>query len=200
MAVDTVRIFGAREKILAQLAGHRAAMDALAERLLGPLEDAASRLATALAAGNKVLAMGNGGSAADAQHFVAELVGRYVRERRALAAIALTTDSSILTAVGNDYGYDAVFQRQVEALARAGDVVVGISTSGQSTNVAAALRAARDRGCVTIALAGRTGGAVAQLADVALVVPVQETARIQEAHITIIHVLCELVEEALAGA
>jgi D-sedoheptulose 7-phosphate isomerase len=153
----------------------------------------------ALNAERKVLIMGNGGSAADAQHFAAELVGRFLLERRALPAIALTTDTSILTAVGNDYGFDEVFKRQVEALAAPGDVVVGISTSGCSNNVFHALTAANKIGCKTVGLLGRDGGNIAGIVSVNLTVPVQETPRIQEAHVTLIHILCDLVEQGLFG-
>jgi D-sedoheptulose 7-phosphate isomerase len=129
----------------------------------------------------------------------AEFVGRFLLERKALPAIALTTDTSILTAVGNDYGFDEVFKRQVEALARPGDVVIGISTSGHSNNVFHALTAANDMGCSTIGLLGREGGNIAGIVDVNLTVPVQETPRIQEAHLTIIHIICDLVERNLFG-
>jgi len=165
--------------------------DRLAETV-GLLEDA-------LGNGRKLLVMGNGGSAADAQHFAAEIVGRFRLERRGLPAIALTTDTSILTAVGNDYGFDAVFRRQVEALARPGDVVVGISTSGSSRNVHDALLLAREIGCRTVGLLGRDGGTIAGIVDIPLTVPVSDTPRVQEAHVTIIHILCELVEKRLFG-
>jgi D-sedoheptulose 7-phosphate isomerase len=150
------------------------------------------------AADGKVLLFGNGGSAADAQHMSAELVSRFVRERRALAAIALSTDTSVLTAVGNDYGFDRVFARQIEALGRPGDVAFGISTSGGSTNVVSALETARTRGLRTIALTGRDGGAAGAAADIHINVPEAATARVQEVHATLIHVICELVERALA--
>jgi len=179
------------------LARHQQVMDLVAHQLTPTIAEVAQMIADALAKGNKVLVMGNGGSAADAQHLAAELVGRFLRERRALPAIALTTDSSILTAVGNDYGFDQVFSRQIEALGNPGDVVIGISTSGNSPNVLAALNAARAADCRTIGLLGRDGGNIAGQADLALVVPVQETPHIQEAHVTIIHVLCDLVERAL---
>lgn len=147
--------------------------------------------------GGKLLVCGNGGSAADSQHIAAELVGRFKRERKGLAAIALTTDSSILTSVGNDYGFDHVFARQVEALCRPGDVLVGISTSGNSRNVIAAIEAGRRAGLRSIGLLGGSGGALMGLCDLVLLAPSAETARIQEAHILIGHILCELVE---AGA
>lgn len=181
------------------LSGHRAAIDTLDATLAPAIARAADRLLAALAADGKILLCGNGGSAADAQHFAAELVGRFRRERRALAAVALTTDSSALTAIGNDYGFEQIFSRQVEALAGAGDVLVGISTSGHSPNVLAAVRAARERGCVTIGLLGRNGGSIAPEVDVALTVAAEQTSHIQEAHIVIIHLLCELVERAFAA-
>ncbi len=157
------------------------------------------RIAEALRAGAKVLTFGNGGSAADAQHFAAELVGRYLKERAAWSAIALTTDTSILTAVANDFGYDAVFRRQVEALGRKGDVAVGISTSGRSANVVTALAKAREMGLVTIGMTGQGGGKLAGQVDYLIDVPSPETPRIQEVHGLVIHVLCAIVEEAIAG-
>jgi D-sedoheptulose 7-phosphate isomerase len=157
------------------------------------------RLAEALRAGQKVLVFGNGGSAADAQHFAAELVGRYLADRPAWPAVALTTDTSILTAVANDLGYEAVFRRQVEALGRAGDVAVGISTSGRSPSVVSALARARQMRLVTVALTGKGGGALAGQVDHLLDVPHAATPRIQEVHGLLIHLLCQVVEEALAG-
>jgi D-sedoheptulose 7-phosphate isomerase len=164
----------------------QAAISAAADALLAALRD-----------GRKVLVCGNGGSAADAQHFAAELVGRFTRERRAWPVLALTTDTSALTAIGNDYGFDRVFARQVEAHGQPGDVLVGISTSGDSRNVFAAVEVARSRGLLTIGLTGRDGGALGRAVDVHLNVPSPSTARIQEVHITILHVLCDLVEQGL---
>jgi D-sedoheptulose 7-phosphate isomerase len=161
---------------------------------------AADALRRALDDGRTVLVCGNGGSAADAQHFAAELVGRFTRERRAWPALALTTDSSALTAIGNDYGFDRVFARQVEAHGRPGDVLIGISTSGGSPNVLAAVETARARGLVTIGLTGRDGGALGRAVDVHLNVPSPSTARTQEVHITLLHVLCDLVEQELVDA
>jgi len=154
----------------------------------------ADLLRQTLEGGGKILLFGNGGSAADAQHFAAELVGRYLKERPGLPALALSTDTSALTAIGNDYGFDRVFARQVEALARPGDAAVGISTSGNSPNVLEGLREARRRGCRTLALLGRDGGAIAPEVEAALVYPAAETPRIQEAHAVLIHLLCALVE------
>ena len=158
---------------------------------------AAGVITTALANGGQVLSFGNGGSATDAQHLAGELVGRFLKERRALPAVALTTDAGILTALGNDYGFDAVFVRQIEALGRRGDVAVGITTSGTSPNVTRALVAARERGLTTIALTGRDGGETGRVADVHLNVPSTSTPRVQEVHRTILHVLCELIEKEL---
>jgi D-sedoheptulose 7-phosphate isomerase len=167
---------------------------------LGPkIVDAAQLIAECLSGGGKVLLFGNGGSAADAQHLAAELVGRFVLERSPLPGIALTTDSSILTAVGNDYGFDQVFVRQVLALGRPKDVAIGISTSGNSPNVIKAVQAAAGRGLRTIGFAGRDGGALANAVEIAITVPSMNTARIQECHIAVGHVLCELVENELFG-
>jgi D-sedoheptulose 7-phosphate isomerase len=154
-------------------------------------------LKAAFASDGKALLFGNGGSALDAQHFAAELVGRFARERRALAAIALTTDTSILTSVANDYTYERVFSRQVEALGRAGDVAIGISTSGASANVLAALQAASARGMKTVAFTGRDGGLIGAVADIHVNVPHSVTARVQEVHRSLIHAVCELVEREL---
>jgi D-sedoheptulose 7-phosphate isomerase len=186
------------ERIAASLEAHRQVANELAQECAGRIEEAARRVVGCYRAGGKVLAFGNGGSAADAQHFVAELVGRYQLERAALPAIALTTDTSILTAVANDYGYDDVFKRQVEAHARPGDIVVGISTSGNSESVLRALRRARELRAVTIGLSGGSGGKLTSAVDLAILVPSTQTARIQEGHITIIHILCEVVEAELA--
>ena len=155
---------------------------------------AARAMAGALAAGRTVLVFGNGGSASDAQHVVAELVGRFEVERRSLAAVALTADSNIVTAVANDYGYERVFSRQIEGLGRAGDVAFGISTSGQSQNVEAALATARARGLVTIALTGRDGGRMGADADIHINVAETSTARIQEVHRTVLHAICSLID------
>ena len=146
--------------------------------------------------GNKVILCGNGGSAADCQHIAAELVGRFERERRGLPAIALTTDTSILTAISNDYEYASVFSRQVEALARPGDIVIGISTSGNSANVVRALQAAKMLECVVVGFTGSDGGRLGAISDVCIQVPSDNAARIQEMHILIGHILCALVDEA----
>jgi D-sedoheptulose 7-phosphate isomerase len=175
---------------------------ASAELLAAPIAQAIELSVAALAADRKLMACGNGGSAGDAQHLAAELVGRFERERPELAAIALTTDSSILTAVANDYRFDDVFARQVRALGQSGDVLVAISTSGNSANVVAAVQAARDRGMPVVALTGRGGGRIGELLgpdDVHLCVPHERTARIQEVHLLIIHCLCDGIDAALLG-
>ena len=154
----------------------------------------ADAVSKSLKAGGKVLICGNGGSAADAQHIAAELVGRYRLERRPLPALALTTDTSALTAIGNDYGFEGIFARQLDALAQPGDAAVGISTSGNSPNVLSAIMTARSRGCVTVGLTGATGKRLAGLCDAAVLVPSVVTARIQECHITIGHLWAEAVE------
>lgn len=150
-----------------------------------------------LKGGNKIILFGNGGSAADSQHIAAELVGRFQKERRGLAAIALTTNTSILTAIGNDYGFDEVFSRQIEAIAKKGDIVIGISTSGKAKNVVAGINRAKEMGIKTIGLTGADGGMLTKTADVSLIVSSKVTARVQEAHITIGHIICELVEKQI---
>jgi D-sedoheptulose 7-phosphate isomerase len=164
------------------------------------LEAIARRLAETAVAGGKILWCGNGGSAADSQHLAAELVARFRRERRAIASVALTTDTSILTAIGNDYGFAGVFRRQVEALARPGDVLVGLSTSGSSENVCAALESARAMGVYTIAMTGSGGGRAGQLADASICIDSKDTARIQETHILVGHMLCDWIELHVSSA
>ena len=174
----------------------------MSETLAPAIAGAGEALAAALARGNKALACGNGGSAADCQHFAAELVGRFERERPGLPAIALTVDTSALTAIANDYGYDAVFSRQVEALGREGDVLLALSTSGNSRNVIEAMKAARSRGMAVIALTGRDGGAMAKMlgpGDHHLNVAHPRTMRIQEVHILALHCLCDIVDNVLHG-
>jgi D-sedoheptulose 7-phosphate isomerase len=162
---------------------------------LGPAIVAAQAISDALKTGHKLLVFGNGGSAADAQHVAGELVGRFQRERAPMPAIALTVDTSILTAIGNDYSFKQVFARQVEALGRPGDVALGISTSGESPNVVAALQTARAKGLKTVALTGRDGGSVGRAAEIHVNVPDQNTQRVQEVHMTLLHVMCEVIEE-----
>ena len=169
----------------------------VAETLSREILEAAQLIKDSLNNGGKLLLMGNGGSAGDAQHIAAELIGRYKKERRALAAIALTVDTSILTCLGNDYGYDTIFERQIAGLAQSGDVVLGISTSGNSENVIRGLQRANEIGATTIALLGNQGGKAKNHARLSIVVPSSDTARIQEVHITIGHIICELIEEDL---
>lgn len=164
---------------------------------LQPVADAAAAILDASRDGGKVLLFGNGGSAADAQHMAADLVCRFQRERRPVAAVALTTDTSVVTAVANDYAFDRVFVRQIEALGNRGDIAFGISTSGRSANVVEGLRAASARGLRTIAMTGRDGGTVGGEVDIHINVPDPSTARVQEAHRTLIHAICELVEREL---
>jgi len=167
------------------------------DELRDPINKAAHTIRSALMAGKKILICGNGGSASDAQHFAAEIVGRFTRERKAWPAIALTTDSSILTAVANDYGYDTIFARQVEGLGQPDDVLIGISTSGNSPNVIKALEQAQKIDMATVALTGNGGGTLADLADMAVKAPSDVTARIQEVHIFILHFWADTAEAAL---
>ncbi|NVN89192.1 MAG: D-sedoheptulose 7-phosphate isomerase [Desulfuromonadales bacterium] len=185
------------EEITRQMQAQRALLEILSRDMPPLIADLSARLVATFKNNGKLLVMGNGGSAADAQHFAAEIVGRFKMERRALPAISLSTDTSILTAVGNDYGFESIFSRQVEALACSNDTVIGISTSGNSPNVLKALELARQRGCQTVALLGKDGGCIKNACDLALVVPSSDTPRIQEGHITIIHIVCDLVEKAL---
>ncbi len=174
---------------------------AIIRRLVNQKKDferAAALLSDCLLRGGKVIWCGNGGSAADAQHLAAELVGRFRRPRSALASLALTTDSSVLTAIANDFGFERVFERQLDALCQPNDAVVGISTSGDSVNVCAALRRARELDATTIALTGESGGRLARVADVCLRVPSTQSARIQEAHILLGHMLCEWIDIAMS--
>lgn len=180
-------------------ADHLAMFNAVGAELRDVIHRMAKEWAGALDAGGKVLIFGNGGSAADSQHIAAELVGRFARERRALPAIALTVNTSNLTAISNDYSYEDVFARQVEALARPGDVVVGISTSGNSPNVVKALERAKALGAATEAWTGERGGKCAQVAAVAFRAPSNDTPRVQELHITVGHIVCDLVEQHLFG-
>lgn len=172
------------------------------EAMAAPVAAAIETLTECLLAGGKILACGNGGSAADAQHFAAELIGRFEAERQELAAIALTTDSSILTAVGNDYSFDQIFARQVRGLGHAGDVLLAISTSGNSGNVIEAIKSAHDHGMRVVALTGRGGGRIGEMladADIHLCVPAERTARIQETHLLVIHCLCDGIDALLLG-
>lgn len=181
--------------IKSELEGHLATIKATFA-LENDIKKACETAVATLKAGGKILLCGNGGSAADAQHIAAELTGRYKTERGALAGIALTTDTSALTAIGNDYGYEFVFSRQLEALGREGDLLIAISTSGNSGNVVKALELARKIGIKTIGLSGRTGGAMDELCELNLVVPSNDTPRIQEMHIMIGHIICQAIDDA----
>jgi len=178
---------------------HQAAIAALSAQEQA-IQAHGEMLITALRAGGKILVCGNGGSAADAQHLAAELVGRFGHARRGLPAIALTTDSSALTSIGNDFGFDAVFARQVEALARPGDVLIGISTSGNSRNVIAAINTATELGVTTLGLLGGNGGLLKDLLDYSLIAPSSDTPRIQECHILIAHIWCAMIDDAFKDA
>jgi D-sedoheptulose 7-phosphate isomerase len=172
------------------------------EVLVEPVELAVAMMTTALAEDHKILACGNGGSAADAQHFAAELVGRFERERPELAALSLATDTSVLTAIANDYDYDQIFAKQVRALGRAGDVLFAISTSGNSANVLAAVQAAHDRGMSVVALTGKKGGKMRDVLspdDIHICIPADRTARIQEVHLLVLHCLCDGIDYNLLG-
>ena len=189
-----------QERVRAHFEESIAAKRQTVEVLAEPTAEAAMMLIECLMNDGKILVCGNGGSAADAQHFAAELTGRFEKERMELAAIALTTDTSALTAIGNDYGFDHIFSKQVRALGRAGDVLVGISTSGNSGNVIEAIQAAHQNGMKVIALTGRDGGKIAQMlqeGDVLLNVPYPRTARIQEVHILLIHAMCDCIDTML---
>jgi len=166
---------------------------------IGSILEIAEAAIDCLKKNGKVILFGNGGSASDSQHIAAELIGRFKKDRSALAAIALTTNTSVLTSLANDYGYEVVFAKQIEALAGKNDIAIGISTSGKAKNVAAGIRQAKKMGLKTVALTGGDGGELAKLADISLLVPSAVTARIQEAHITIGHIICELIEEALCS-
>ncbi|MCX7000580.1 MAG: D-sedoheptulose 7-phosphate isomerase [Candidatus Sumerlaeota bacterium] len=188
-----------RKKIISEIEEHGQLIGSLAESCLEPIKHLAEILLQTLKAGNKIIVFGNGGSASDAQHFVCELVGSFRnKNRRALPAIALTTNTSNLTSISNDFGYEEVFKRQVEALAQKGDLCIGISTSGRSPNVYEALAAAGKMGCKTAALLGNDGGIIKKIADCSVIVPSDSTPRIQEAHIFIIHILCAIVDEAFS--
>ena len=187
-----------REQFEQSLSVKRAALAAMA----GPIARASAIMAASLEAGGKVLACGNGGSAADAQHFAGELIGRFEIERRALAAVALTTDSSVLTCVANDYSYDDVFARQVSGLGRRGDVLLAISTSGNSPNVLKAVQVAQQAGMTVVALTGKGGGKMTpqlRTEDVSLCVPADRTTRIQEVHLLTLHCLCDAIDHLLIG-
>src|SRR3982751_2225312 len=180
--------------VIEQLHDHQQTLQKVIDNLVPDIEAACELITTTIKNGNKVLLAGNGGSAADAQHIAAELSGRFVKHRKALPGIALTTDTSALTAIANDYGYDRVFSRQVEALAQPGDLFIGISTSGNSQGILNAFETATKFGCKTLGLSGRDGGKMNGICDLNVVVPSQTTARIQEMHILIGHIMCQYVD------
>jgi D-sedoheptulose 7-phosphate isomerase len=182
--------------VIEELKAHQELIQKVIDSLSGDIEQACEMMVSALKNGNKVLLAGNGGSAADAQHIAAELSGRFVKERRALPGIALTTDTSALTSIANDYGYQHVFSRQVEGLANEGDLFIGISTSGNSENILNALEAAKKLGCKTLGLSGKNGGKMIENCDLNIIVPSDVTARIQEMHILIGHILCKAIDDS----
>jgi D-sedoheptulose 7-phosphate isomerase len=187
-----------QQEIADRLEEHVRVLQEIARTKIADIENTAEIITAALKNGGKVLIFGNGGSAADAQHIAGEFVGRFKLERQALPAVALNTNTSIMTALANDYGYESVFRRQVEALGTSKDVVIGISTSGNSPSVTEGINAAKKMGAKTIGLTGGSGGELAKAADFAIIVPSANTPRIQEGHITIGHIICEIVEKALA--
>ena len=184
-----------RNTILNEFNSHKKTIEDSIEMIIPQVEEASKLAIQTLKNGGKILFCGNGGSAADAQHIAAELSGRYKKERKGLAGLALTTDTSVLTAVGNDYGYDRVFDRQVEALANSGDLLIGISTSGNSQNIINAFEVVKEMGCQTIGLSGRDGGKFNDVCDLNVIVPSDNTARIQEMHILIGHTICQLIDD-----
>lgn len=180
---------------LALIDEHAQTIAAMKNECLGDIAAFADACRAAITSGHTVYLMGNGGSACDCQHFAAELVGRFQKERRAMASVALTTDTSILTALANDYGFEVVFSRQVEALVKPGDVVVGLSTSGNSPNIVKGLEKAKEQGAVTIGMTGRSGGKLKAICDICICIPSDVTARIQEAHLLVEHLVCQRIEE-----
>lgn len=188
-----------RKTIEAELKESIETKNQVLKTLVPQIEKAARVMIDALKAGNKILFFGNGGSAADSQHLAAELIGRYRKDRKSLPAISLTTDTSIVTALSNDYGFETVFARQIEGLAKPGDIAFGISTSGNSRNVIEGLEKAKEMRCKTIGLLGCDGGRIAEVSDVSIIVPCRATPRIQESHITIGHILCRLIEQEIFG-
>lgn len=183
-----------KQYIKSEFESHQKVLSETADSLIESIMSAGELIVSTLKSGNKVILFGNGGSAGDAQHIAAELTGRYKTERQGLAAIALTTDTSALTAIGNDYGFDRIFDRQLEALGNEGDLLIGISTSGNSPNVINALALGKNSGMKRIGLTGKGGGEMKNLCDVNIIIPSNDTARIQEMHITIGHILCGIVD------
>ena len=184
-----------QDLIKAELEAHKNTIELVIDQLQSEVDKACQLVVDTIKNNNKVLLFGNGGSAADAQHIAAEFTGRFVKERKGLPAIALTTDTSALTAIGNDYGFDKVFSRQVEALAQKGDLLIGISTSGNSANVLEAYKSGKEIGCKVLSLSGRDGGKMKELSDLNIIIPSNVTARIQEMHILIGHILCTALDQ-----
>jgi D-sedoheptulose 7-phosphate isomerase len=185
-----------KQYIKDEFQAHQNVLEGTMKSLNNEIESAGELIVATLKAGHKILLFGNGGSAGDAQHIAAELTGRYKTERKGLPAIALTTDTSALTAIGNDYGYDRIFDRQVEAIGNEGDLLIGLSTSGNSRNVLRALAYGKDNGMNTIGFSGKGGGDMRPLCDINLIIPSDDTARIQEMHITVGHILCGIIDHA----
>lgn len=183
-----------RDIILSELISHREVIDRVIEKMQEDIQIASELVIQTLKSGNKIIICGNGGSAADAQHISAELTGRFKKKRGALPAIALTVDSSALTAISNDYGYDRVFSRQFEALAKEGDLLIAISTSGNSKNIIEALKVSKELNCKSLGFSGKGGGDMSEFCDINLIIPSDDTARIQEMHITVGHIICHLVD------
>ncbi len=185
-----------KKKIFSELEAHKETIQKVIEMLTDDIENACQMAVETLKAGNKIMLCGNGGSAADAQHIAAELSGRYKKERKGVAGLALTTDTSALTAIANDYAFENVFARQVEALAKKGDLIIGISTSGNSDNVIRAFQKGKELGCKTIGLTGKGGGKFNGQCDLNVIVPSDDTPRIQEMHILIGHIICQAIDDA----
>jgi D-sedoheptulose 7-phosphate isomerase len=186
-----------QDTIKNEIASHLNTVDKVKGKLVSEIQNVAEILVKTIGDGNKILLFGNGGSAADAQHIAAELSGRYKKERRGLPALALTTDTSALTAIGNDYGFEFIFSRQVEAVANSGDAIIGISTSGNSENVLQGLTKGKEQNCKIIGLSGYDGGKLNQVCDINIVVSSNNTARVQEMHILIGHILCQIIEDSI---
>ena len=186
-----------QNKIKAELKESIEVKNLIIKNIAPQIEQAAKMMVEALKAAKKILLFGTGGSAADAQHIAAELIGRYMKDRKSLPAIALTTDTSIITSLSNDFGFETIFAKQIEGLAKCGDIAFGISTSGNSKNVSEGLEKAKELGCKTIGLLGCDGGRIADAADLSIVIPCRSTPRIQESHITIGHILCGLIEQEI---
>ena len=186
-----------KELIKSELQAHKETIENVIDELEGPIEEACNMAVDTINTNCKILFFGNGGSAADAQHLAAELSGRYLKERRGLPGLALTTDTSVITAVGNDYEYDYIFERQVEALAQPGDLLIGISSTGNSNNVVRAFDKGKEIGCKTLGLSGKGGGKMNGRCDLNVIVPSNVTARVQEMHILIGHIICQAIDDAV---